>query len=70
MPVVNRLAGDDIQQIIAEAVVQDDGRPAAEEIQTFGSAPSDSRRGGHYADVLAAAPNQDPMPPFDRIKQL
>ena len=39
MPVVNRLAGDNLTQVTAETIVQNDGRPAAKQSQTLGRAP-------------------------------
>ena len=69
MPVLDRLSGKNLQQVVAKAAVQNHGRPRAEQTQALGRTPAGRRRSRHDADVLAAAPNQEPMAPFDFIEQ-
>ena len=69
MPVLDRLSGKNPQQVVAKAAVQHHRRPRAEQTQTLGRPPAGRRGGGHDADVLAAASNQEPMAPLDFIEQ-
>lgn len=65
----DRLSGKNPQQVVAEAAVQNDGRPLAEQTQTLGLTPAGRRGSRHDADVPAAASNQEPVPAFDLIEQ-
>lgn len=65
----DRLSGKNPQQVVAKAAVQNDGRSLAEQTQTLGRTPAGRRGSRHDADVLAAAPNQEPVPTFDLIEQ-
>lgn len=69
MPVLDRLSGKNPQQVVAKAAVQHHGRPRTEQTQTLGRTPAGRRGGGHDADVLPAASNQEPVPAFDLIEQ-
>ena len=69
MPMLDRLSGKNLQQVVAKAAVQNHGRPRAEQTQALGRTPAGRRGSRHDADVLAAASNQEPMAPLDFIEQ-